>query len=253
MAALRNLLLDTARELIGNGYPVILLKPNERTYAFKSPHAMDLTAIRHWTSRRAYNLGIFLTGSPLMVCDCDSEQAIGYAERNSLVSRMAVRTRRGMQYYLTHDLKEPSNKQGFDGQDLDLLWNAATPVPPTEADGRKYEFENGIVPVNELPMFPKRLLKSAPVRPLVPLVTKDHRSLLRYIGHIISESGSGGHKSAFRCACKIASVIDDPDEALAVFMAWNETNAIPPFNEKDCRHKISEAYKFKRLDRGRRP
>ena len=69
----------------------------------------------------------------------------------------------------------------------------------------------------------------------------------RYLAHIHSISGSGGHAAAYAAAVALVRGYDlPPDEALAPFREWNQTNASPPWSESDLRHKINEATKADR-------
>src|SRR5205823_5166324 len=111
----------------------------------------------------------------------------------------------------------------------------------------RYEWLNGPVPVAELPLFPARLLEETPTRTITPLVCPTREALVRWIGKVEAHSGSGGHGQAWRVALRIASQVEDIREGLAIFMAWSTTNCFPPFSERECRHKIEDAYKKRRL------
>jgi len=63
-------------------------------------------------------------------------------------------------------------------------------------------------------------------------------------------SGSFGHNQAFKAACAlIRGFALEIDEARPLFYTWNAGNK-PPFNEKDCEHKLSEAYGRAKGERG---
>ncbi len=66
----------------------------------------------------------------------------------------------------------------------------------------------------------------------------------RYIAKIpAAVSGQGGHPATFHVACVIVLGFGlTPDQAYPVLAKWNET-CQPPWNEKELRHKLTEANK----------
>src|SRR5438552_909748 len=115
--------LESARELIGKGYLVSLLK--EKAHRFKNPQPMSIVDIRYWVTRETpLNLGLWLKGSGLCVLDCDSESALAEVERRGWVGMIGSVTRRGIQYLfrLPPEVKEPRNRIGFLPQ-TDLICN----------------------------------------------------------------------------------------------------------------------------------
>jgi hypothetical protein len=247
-AAVNKEALLAGNQLDSFDHPLTLQWPGTRVQLFKNPTPLNRIALRFWLSKAPYNLAILLKGSDLMVVDVDSPDGMRFSQEHGLISNMVVRTRRGVHSYLRHDIALLTNRINYRGLGIDFLFNTAVPVPPSwrRDTGHHYTWLDGPVPKRELPLFDKRLLQEEVRRTIVPLVSKTRESLVKYIGHIVAESGSGGHGQAFRCACRIAAEVEDTREGLAIFLAWNETNARSPFSERECLHKIEDAYKKQR-------
>lgn len=239
---------ESARKLIGKGYPITLQWPGTKIQLFKKALPLTRVAVRYWLSKLDYNLAVLLKGSDVCVADLDSPEALAFVEKAGPVSNMLVKTRRGEHRYFRHDVETPANRLNYRVPGLDRLFNVATPAPPARIDatGHVYSFIEGPVPKDQLPLFPKHQFEEERRTPIIPLVSQTRAALLKYIGKIEAHSGSGGHGQAFRCACKIASQVEDIREGLAIFLAWNSEHAPPPFSLRECEHKISDAYKKKR-------
>jgi hypothetical protein len=51
-----------------------------------------------------------------------------------------------------------------------------------------------------------------------------------------------GHNTTFRAACKLRDAGLEYEDALALLIEWNETNAHTPWSAKELSHKIDSAY-----------
>lgn len=59
-----------------------------------------------------------------------------------------------------------------------------------------------------------------------------------------SVSGQGGHKAAWRVACKLMGMFGlSIEDALEVMLQWNEQRAQPAWSESELRHKLEDAQK----------
>ena len=63
-----------------------------------------------------------------------------------------------------------------------------------------------------------------------------------YIRRIKAVSGKGGHNATFRAACKLRDSGLTAAQAFNALLAWNETNASPPWTSKELAHKVDDAY-----------
>ncbi len=104
--------------------------------------------------------------------------------------------------------------------------------------------------LDEVPPFDPNWIAAA--KPELPVPVSSLRPTLRscqeitniraYIVAIHSVAGSHGHNSCFRVACLLRNAGLSPEEALNEILAWNETNAFPPWSTQELLHKIKSAY-----------
>ena len=115
--------------------------------------------------------------------------------------------------------------------------------------GRVYEWDDGFChPQDEVPYFDVRWIddrqRAGPVgHPAVFRGDPTIKNGLAYIRRIEAIAGSGGHNATFRAACKLRDSGLTADEALQALVAWNETNAWPPWSTKELAHKVDDAYR----------
>lgn len=55
-----------------------------------------------------------------------------------------------------------------------------------------------------------------------------------------AHSGSNGHSQTFKVACRLVDALGELDAFVAI-LRWNQTNAHPPWTEKELLHKIKSA------------
>lgn len=111
--------------------------------------------------------------------------------------------------------------------------------------------------VNKMGSLAKRLIadykkemEQPPPMPARRTITKPQSSVAerarKYIAHIHSIAGQGGHDSAFTAACTCAIGFNlDLETTRGLMQEWNASNASPPWSTKELEHKINEAYKTK--------
>jgi hypothetical protein len=63
-------------------------------------------------------------------------------------------------------------------------------------------------------------------------------------------SGSGGHGTTFHVACSLWRFLNDQPAVWAALVEYNATKCDPPWREKELRHKMTEAEKATRGERG---
>lgn len=232
---------------LGWGDRIRLTKPGSKERVFKEHGPMTRFAIEQHIRRHHYDIAL-LVGTNVLVLDQDGANLGPFA---GVASECVATARRGDHHWFRTDLAGGTNRIGAGGYEVDLIVNnnSIVGVPPsTLANGAVREWRTPLKPPEQLPLFPRHLYeqcapKAAAVR---PLLRPGRESLVKYIGHIEAVAGRRGHNSAFRCACRIAKEVEDVREGLAIFLAWNETNAHPPFDEKACLHKVTDAYKIVR-------
>lgn len=66
----------------------------------------------------------------------------------------------------------------------------------------------------------------------------------RYLAKLpTAVAGQGGHPATYRAASILAHGFDLPyDDAWALLTEWNQSHCLPPWTEKDLRHKLNDAY-----------
>ena len=235
--------LYAAEQLIRAGYPINLLREGTKVHAFKNPRPMDPVSLRFQFRRRAFNIGIAL-GDGLMVADCDSEEAIRYADEHGIVSPMVARTRRGEHRYF-QTAKEMTNQIQFRVK-LDVLFHGHAVAPPSVVDSHCYEWRRGIVSRKDLPMFPQQLIvepQPEPIRCVTFPRSKNIRSPEGYCMKIQSVQGQAGS----RALCRAVSILRDCGrssvEAFSFLLkTWNPVCATPEWSEAEIRRAVERMY-----------
>ena len=231
-----------------------LTLPRSKKRAFKELGPLDREALERQLRRRDFGLAMIL-GAGLVVLDKDGPNQGPFAE---LRSPMTSETERG-EHLFFQTAQEMTNKIKAMRYDVDILFHGIVCVPPSEmATGKERIWKTGIVRFADLPTFPLELLqalkRSEPKRTfrheLVPPSSAKIDAMRRWIAGVTAESGNGGDRATYRVACKIVSVLrDDFDCAMAEILAWDRTNALPPWSDtvqgvKALEHKVRCAMKF---------
>ncbi len=82
-------------------------------------------------------------------------------------------------------------------------------------------------------------------RPDVAPRTTDDREIAdgaAYIEKIFAVEGKGGNSDTYRAACKLQESGLSESAALWALLAWNKTNAEPPWSERDLLRIIESVY-----------
>jgi hypothetical protein len=248
-------MLHYAFEYLDRGWPVIPVKgktPAVPWTAYQKERA-SLDEVKKWfTSGENYNLAV-ITGriSRLVVIDCDSrDDAMWWRESHAETPLVATTGRGGSHFYYRYPRSQVGNRIRILGRKIDVRAEGGVVVAPPSIHpetNRAYQWEPwGQYALEEIPVFdpawcgPNECFVCGSNAREFGL---DIRNGASYIRHITAESGNGGHNATFRAACKLRDSGLSADEALDALRTWNETNAKPPWTEKELVHKIRDAYR----------
>ena len=220
-----------------------------RAYQEKRP---NLASIRKWFGGGDCNLAI-VTGliSGLVVVDCDTaEDAAWWQEHHSPTPLVVTTGRGGSHFYYRYPDRPIAPRTGILGRKIDIRGDGAIAIVPPSIHpetGKRYEW----IPwdyyaLYELPILDSTWFGSARSGfggSIAASAKPTIRRGLAYIRHIEAVAGKGGHNQTFRAACKLRDSGLSPDEALDALRDWNETNAEPPWSDKELAHKIHDAYR----------
>jgi hypothetical protein len=185
------------------------------------------------------NVGI-VTGkiSGCVVIDCDSDGAYGWAMRNGCRSNMVVRTARGFHIYFKY--KPMGNRVKVGGRDLDIRGDGGyTVVPPSlHPSGIMYSWEAGPVLPSELPEFPM----IEPLQQQRTLTRGQVRNVTAYLSKIRSIQGQNGSAGLIRCCAVCRDGMLSPAQTMAELIAWNQTNAQPPWSVQELAHAVDRVF-----------
>jgi len=195
------------------------------------------------------NIGI-VTGmvSSLVVVDCDSEKATDHWTGNFPESPIVVETGRGgSHHYYRMPLGKPLRSRiKLFSQAIDLRGEGGYVVAPPSIhpNGRQYRWHaEGELLSGELPVFDRDWLTDTSQSKASPGAKLPIHDAAAYIGKIHAVSGSGGHNATYRAACVLRDAGLAAEDALAALIAWNESNAKPPWSVKELLHKVKDAYR----------
>lgn len=251
---------ETALEYVGRSLPIIPLVGKRPAFKNWQAFLPDARNVREWFKYSNHNIG--LRTDEYAVIDTDTQEAEQFASQFD--TPMIVRTGSGNRHrFFDGRGMEIRNKVGALGIDgLDFRAKGGFVVFPCSTHpetGKPYLFETQLLSVEKLPKFPMRLMQmetnhrgllctEAAMQTNSPLVSKNIDRVRKYIRKIVAVAGQGGHKATYRAACKLADAGLTEEEVLGELIAWNQTNAIPPWDMKALEHKARDA--IKRLMKG---
>lgn len=227
------------------GFSVLPMGDNKRPlvkwmdFQYRIPTAEELM---EWPIE---NLGI-ITGeiSGLAVIDCESREDYEWFWKNRGRSPMVCKTRRGYHLYFRRPEGGVKNAQRVPDEDgkprYDVRGDGGYVLaPPSRHSDGRYYWATMPYHAKDLPEFkPEWRPDAGPTRDTDKLICDG----AAYIAKINAVSGQGGHDDTYRAVqCLKTSGLRE-SEALIVLQRWNDTNADPPWSEKELLHKIESVY-----------
>ena len=191
------------------------------------------------------NIGI-VTGeiSGIAVIDCDTVEA---ANRfwNELKTPVVVKTPRGFHFYYQHPGRPVKTCQS-DGYDIRGDGGYVV-APPSMVNGKPYRFHCGSEDLKpeDLPLFQMNWIPETRKKTGSTEFETKIRNGEAYIKTIYAIQGNGGDRETFKAANYLRESGMDELEAYAVLCRWNQTNATPPWNDKDLMYKVKKAFERK--------
>lgn len=234
--------------------------------SWKSCQARRATDVilRVWFTGRQRNLGI-VTGavSNIVVVDCDSPKAIGWADAQLPPTPMITRTAKGEHRYYRHPGGIVHNavriRTGDPRVKIDIRADGGYVVAPgsVHASGSVYERVGSWPSVATLPIFDRAWLE--PEKPAAPAGearqllrvpeptdwTDRDRLIRRARAYLATTApaieGQGGDAHTFVVACRLVRDFGlDAADAFALLSEWNQ-RCIPPWAEAEMQTKIQNA------------
>lgn len=204
------------------------------------------------TSWRAHCNLAMATGalSGVVIVDCESAEDTEWFTVQRSGSPLRTQTPRGYHLWFRHPgghvpcaakVPDPTGRPRYDirGDGGYVL------LPPSNvvADGKdvkvsgEYRFDRcGLSALASLPPFRMQWHRQE---------QRDDRPVRHgkaYIKHIRAISGQRGHDETYRAVCRLLDAEMSESEALLCMQAWNQTNAVPPWSDRDLLHKIRSVY-----------
>jgi hypothetical protein len=251
-----NDLLHFAFEYLDRGWPVIpvLGKTPVVSWASYQKQRPSVDEVREWfASSENYNLAV-VTGqiSELVVIDCDTaEDAAWWREHHALTPLEVTTGRGGKHFYYRHPHGHVGNRTSILDRSIDVRGDGGLVVAPPSVHpetGNPYRWSpwdhyarDDIPVLNRAWLEPAPSIRSSSSRPSA--ASPAIHNGCAYITHIRAESGNGGHNATFRAACALRDSGLAAEEAIDALKTWNETNASPPWTEKELVHKVHDAYR----------
>ncbi|MEU5696754.1 bifunctional DNA primase/polymerase [Actinosynnema sp. NPDC020468] len=258
-----------ASAAVERGWPVVPLRPYRKTPAVRDwdRHAtLDPDLVRHWWSRRPYNVGISCRGAELLVVDLDlPDGPRAFAAAGDTGPTYTVRTASGGEhrYFRAPPGVDLRNTVGRLGPGVDTRAAggyvvAAGSVLRTGAGFRGYEVVLD-VPVAPAPAWLVAALTPAP-RVFVPAQRAAPRRIEAYRAAVVdgevdrvrsARPGTRAH-TAFTAACRLGELVGagwlDEGTAVAVLLAAASGHVgVAGWTEREALHHIGNG-----VERGRR-
>lgn len=240
------LLYEAALQLQKTGYEPVVLRWGTKAASFREWQKrgpLTRFELRQHFRRRLHNVGIWLRevrGPPrrLLVLDLDDAEAVAWADGQGLESPMASVTSGGEhRYFVTDALAR--NVQRWRGLAIDLLVNGYAAAPPSwlARSEHRYRWKSGIVPPDDLPLFPGELLREEPepertiqgtAAATRRRVERRIRSPIAYAMQVESIQGAGGSRGLVRFISILRDGDVPADEAWDALLRWNASERVSP-------------------------
>lgn len=221
--------------------PLIGKKPAIQQWRMREKERATEVEVRNWLASGNLNIGI-VCGRQIAVIDTDEPKATEWCMRNMEETPLMVRTPRGMHWYYrwVSGVRNAVKVRG--------LWDVrgeggCVVAPGSVVDGKTYELVGHIT--RDLPEFDLKWLPESSGYPKAIIEPDDIRRVSRakaYIRTIFAISGQNGHNKTYWAVCRMRDFGLTRSEAWALLLAWNESNAVPPWNAKELKHKLDSVY-----------
>lgn len=189
------------------------------------------------------NIGI-VTGeiSGIVVVDCDTMEAANrfWNERKTPV---VVQTPKGFHFFYKHTGQSAKTCQA-DGYDIRGDGGYVV-APPSVVDGKRYSFQRGSEDLKPklLPPFNMNWIPKPKTQGRGTELEKKIHDGEAYVKKIYAISGQNGHNETYKVVCYLKESGMSQLEAWLVLQSWNETNADPPWSERELLHKLKSVFK----------
>jgi hypothetical protein len=223
---------------------------------------------RDWFSVPS-NVAILTTG--MVLFDVDDPSFVALVLKHCGETPHMVRTPRGGVHLgyrrrrgdsIHNQVRILRSRRHPDGLPIDLRTDGGLElIPPSQTPDGRYEWLGaGLQAVAELPLARISWTRSRERRRAEPMpvfgdADERTRRAWGYVACIEGAiSGQRGHDRAMRVACVLCQKFAlSVDEAWPIYREWNRIQCEPPFSEKECLHKLTDAVRLRRDRRAMRP
>lgn len=237
-----------------NGFRVFPLSAKQPVmkYSILYDRPPTIAELRNWFTNAGTGIAI-LTGYSGYICiDCDSKAEARWWYENRPRTEMMSRTNSGAHYWYKNADVEVRNRRriSVDGmqREIDIRgWGGYALGPPSvHPSGGQYE-RVGTWNLDDVPKFDPSWIDTPVEKPREILHSADPQEAakvraIKYISHIKSVSGRGGHNEAYRAAACLIERGLNYVEAEYALQNWNATNSQPPWTEFELKHKLDSAW-----------
>jgi len=204
-----------------------------------------------------------VTGSGVVVVDVDDPALLDAVIEHCGDTPMQTITPRGGRHlwYRMRGGVHYGSAVKIKDKPLDLRCEGAYAVVPwsRNPEGVAYQWGGSVLPAGELPLLkvgwlrerkPKRIVTPVEVTDNIDITMRRARAYLAHVEGGIS--GRRGHYQAMRAAGVLCQKFGlSVEQALPLFMEWNEKTCEPPFSLAQAIHKLTDAVRL-RLEKGLR-
>lgn len=237
-----------ALELCEKGYKLLPLKPQSKGPLIPWKKLVSTRReINQWFRLNPeINYGIIAGRSGVIILDADSPEAARWVDENAPKTPMQTQTPRMGRHFFYRDDRGYKPGVKIKGMELDVRAGMSYVVGSgCRNEVGEWRLVGDILSPTDLPVLPRGFL-DAPKREAKPVSIPTVTRLQNYISRAVAVSGSNGHRTTFRVACKIADQVSNFEEAMAIFRGWNFTNAEPMWSESELQHKMTDAFRRER-------
>ena len=248
--------LAVALDALGMGYaPVPIIEGTKRPAVKWKEWQEKLPAgelVREWFRTRK-NIALVCTSLVVFDCDDPAKAKLVLAECGDTTHKLTTprgglhlgyRKRKGVQVL---------NQVKIKGMPIDIRTDGGLElIPCSHTEDGEYRWIGQLRPVAELPVAcvgwtrerTKKRVQSLVVESSQAVMVQRARAYLACVEGAIS--GQGGHRRAFRVACKLTHPYPRGfgmgiEQAFPLIKEWSETSCEPPWSDGELLHKLEDA------------